>query len=211
MKDIDPLQPDENETKDAGPLPYWAIISKEYRDLGLTKSEFAVFGNIISRAGWNKKHRCVGVCRAGTRRIADDTHTRPDYVRWVVRHLLFEGLLTRVVNPGRASELRPVDKIAWLAQHPHGRAHQVKGYEETADESRLTILWHRLWILLPTAKKIRYERRMKEDALLFESCIIELEDAVLREEHQARTSRGQIKDRVALFEFFWKRKLDNNR
>ena len=197
MKDIEPLAGNENQNT-KGALQYWAIISNELDDLGLTKAEFRIFCHICRRAGPPRF-----VCNAGNRSIARITRTHPDYVRWVVRHLVQRRLLVRVPRPGRTTELHPADKFAWLNKHGTDADKVNTAYEETAGESVYNILWSRLWTVMPGAKKARYEKRMKENPILFESVLAEVEDRVKRGKTASADSLSPIRDAVGLFEYTW--------
>lgn len=173
-----------------------------------------MFCAIIGFAGWNKEHQCTGVCIAGTRRIAVETRTHPDYVRAIVRYLKRVGLITRVFNPGagRRTELRPVDKFAWLKANPHGIADRATfQFEETSQEVSVIMMWRRLFDLLPGARKIRYERRMKMNPKVFLSVIEELEDTKRQDGNADRTGKERIRDWVGFFEYTWRKKIEANR
>lgn len=202
MKDLDPSHPD------SGVKPFWCINTPELDELGLTKAEFRIFQHISRRAGpphW--------ICYAGIKSMARITRTHPDYVRWVIRHLIQRKLVLRVKRPGQSSHLRVADKMAWLAKHGMDADQVSTAYEETAAESAVQELWGRLWKLIPTAPKIRYERRMKENRHLFESVLADVEERVKRgaSPRYSADRLGAVKDVVGLFEFTWTKFSEANK
>lgn len=206
MKDLEPLVP--TSEKPDGTLPYWGIISQDLDELGLTKSEFRIFAHVLRRAGPPRY-----VCNAGNRSISRITRTHPDYVRWVIRHLVKRKLLLRVVRPGQSTELRPCDKFAWLERHCRDADAVDTSYEETAGESQTQILWSRLWALVPGAPKARYERKMKDHPSVFESVLAEMENRVARGSNPRFSADrlAPVRDTAGLFEFTWKKYLEANK
>lgn len=182
-------------------MPYWIYSSDEVEKLRLTKAEYRIMGYIGYRAGPPRY-----VCFANVAKIAYDTKTHPVYVRHVIRHLEHRGLVIKTERPGRTNELRLVDKIQWMAAHPHGDADKVHvRYEETRDESAKRIMWETLWTICPDAPKSRYEKLYKEDPTLFESVLADVKERVERERDPRRSAEsiGPIKNVWGLFQYTW--------
>lgn len=205
MKNVEPIVP--KFTKPEGFLAYWAIITPELDDLGLTKAEFRIFCHILRRAGPPRY-----VCYAGIRKIAEITRTHPVYVKWVIRHLVHRKLILRTKRPGQTSELRPAEKFSWLNAREVDRT--FFGYEERPQEAAENILWQRLWNIIPDAKKIRYEKRMREHPRIFESVLADVEERVKRGSSSSRYYSDRlpaVRDTTGLFEFTWKKFMEANK
>jgi len=184
------------------------MVSKEFDELGLTKAEFRIFCHISRRAGPPDF-----LCHAGIKSMARITRTHPDYVRWIIRHLIGRKLILRIKRPGQSSHLRLCDKFSWLAKYGTDADKVDTSYEETAGESAVAILWGRLHAVLPTAPRVRYEKRMKEHRHLFESVLAEVEHRVKRGQSGRYSSDklDLVKDPAGLFEFTWKQFSEANR
>jgi hypothetical protein len=191
MKDPESLAP-ENDS-----LPYWAVITRELDELGLTKAEFRIVCHIARRQGKN------GVCNAGIESIARWTRTHPVYVRWVLRHLIQRKLVIRTCRAGRTNYLRLADKFEWLNRYGPD-ADQVKTrYEETAGLAQKQVLWARVWETIPNAPKSLFEARMKEDPQLFEAALDEVENRVKRGNMKGPDRLSNITNPLGYFHYIW--------
>jgi hypothetical protein len=178
-------------------LPYWANVSSEMDDLGLTKAEFRILSHILRRAGKDS------VCDASVRTMARVTRTHPVYVRWIIRHLLKRKLIIRTIRPGRVNILEPAPKFEWLAVYGPNAIARPRDYEETADEATAHVLWARLWEIMPGAPKARFDKNMKEDRHLFERVLADVEDRVKRGKGNRADSLPPVRDVTALWNFTW--------
>lgn len=189
--------PSQNEN---GILPYWAIVTNEFNDLGLTKAEFRVMSYIACVAGPPRY-----VCFAKVETIARETRTNPVYVRWIIRHLVHRRLVEKMQRPGKTCELRLADKLKWLAMHGQDADQVHAPYEESKDEAMEKIVWERLWTICPGAPKARYEKLYKEDPNLFEAVLADVEHRVKRaKDPRLAADRLRPVDNVwGLFQFTW--------
>jgi hypothetical protein len=180
-------------------LEYWAIISRELRELPLTKAERAIFQNIISRAGLTSH------CSASVATLARETRTHPDYTRWTIRRLIRRGLVIRRAVPGHANILVPANKLAWLQDRKPTDIGLPTGPEETAAEAARMELWEKTLDLMPDAPKALMDSRMTEYRRKYERVLADVAQRVKRGQPGRADGLPEVKDVRALFEDTWGR------
>jgi hypothetical protein len=200
-------------------LPYWAIVSKEYRALPKTKAENAVMICVISHAGEEfpsaetlAANPEAGWCTCSVRTLSEETHTHPDYTRWTLKHLVSRGLLVERRDPGKPTWYKMVNKTAWL----HDKAATDQGvpqkYGETQAEAKIMILWERTTDLMPYYPAALFESRTDTPLKrkLYADCLDTLEDRIDRgaNPRMAAEALPPVEDKRAVFEDIYKRALE---
>jgi DNA-binding MarR family transcriptional regulator len=181
-----------------GPLPYWAIVTKELWELRLTKAQLVILCYIGYRA------RKDSVCWAEIKTIGHETRTHPDYVRWVINFLVYRGLVVKTRRPGHTNYLELAPKAEWLAAHKGEKPGAQPEFEETKEEATEKVLWCRLWELIPGAPRALYRKRMKLDRRKVDRVLTELENRVRRGKMTGPDALPPVENPAAIFEILWR-------
>ncbi len=189
----------------------WGWVSEEWDELQLTKAAWRIMGHIMRRAGPPDF-----MCYAGIRKISDVTRTHPVTVKRTIRYLERRELITRLKRHGRASILRMVDKLWWLRKHGASAAQAgTLPIEETEQDVKDMILWDRIWAIMPHIPKLRWQKRIAENRLLFEAALAETEQRCKRGLGAAggryrADALKPVTDVVAVFEWNYQKLKDSN-